>query len=95
MAHCLQPQAGNRIGAYQRAAWIFAQYICSPEAKKVYVGLDGASPVQTLDVKDVFLRLTPPKNNQYFLESLTQDYAKLLPLNPHWPDMETKADSAL
>jgi len=38
------------------------------------------------DTKDVDL---------YFLEPLAQNYAKLLPLNPFWPDMENKADSAL
>ena len=91
---------GNSMAIYPKsknvdAAWEFAQFICGPEASKLYTNLGGATPVQTSDVKDVFMTSSPPKNNHYYLDPLSQNYAKLLPLNPHWPEMETKADSHL
>jgi multiple sugar transport system substrate-binding protein len=91
---------GNSMAIYPKtknldAAWQFAQFICGPEASKLYTNLGGATPVQTPEVKDVFLTSSPPKNNHYYLDPLSENYAKLLPLNPHWPEMETKGESAL
>jgi multiple sugar transport system substrate-binding protein len=91
---------GNSMALYSHtkqvdAAWQFAQFICGPAANLVYVSLAGASPVQVPEVRDAFLKVNPPGHGSLYLEPLAQNYAKLLPLNPHWPDMEDKIDSAL
>ncbi len=91
---------GNSMALYRHtkqtdAAWQFAQFIRGPAANITYVSLGGASPVQAPKVKSAFLKVNPPEHSSLYLEPLAQNYAKLLPLNPHWPDMGDKIDSAL
>jgi multiple sugar transport system substrate-binding protein len=69
------------------AAWRFLKFIVGAEGQTRMTELGLLLPSRkSVAESDLFLKSTPPQNNQIFLDEL--EFAKPLPLTPVYPELE-------